>query len=219
MEANKSTFTAKLEQCSSMLQRVKETDQDKTILVLWDELLSGTDDSAGAAIGQALLEELLQHPNCHIVATTHSPQLKTFSFNDKSVDCASVQLQPSSSQPTFRLEYGSIGQSVPYSAMTRTQPAFSEAFMSRVLTSLHSADSTDSSFPSTNSSSAIDDPSSYVGALTVSLEQQVVRATAAASDAMAIRTAMVQMARTYDSHLDRLEKRLQTVYRLSLIHI
>lgn len=74
---------------------------------------------------------------CNIVATTHSPQLKVLSLNDDRFQCASVLLSSADYnesvqnnggkatylKPTYRLSYGTTGESYALGAASRCRPS------------------------------------------------------------------------------------------------
>ncbi|HKQ18480.1 MAG TPA: Smr/MutS family protein, partial [Candidatus Eisenbacteria bacterium] len=96
----------------SHVRRVAEalgaaTDQS---LVLLDELGSGTDPVEGAALGQAVLEELLRR-GALVLATTHHGSLKTFAHDAGGVRNASMAFDEGTLRPLFRLVIGVPGGS------------------------------------------------------------------------------------------------------------
>jgi DNA mismatch repair protein MutS2 len=212
-----STLMSRLNSCSRMISQVGGNSVDesyqKQTLVLLDELGGGTDPTAGAALAQAILERLLQSRNCHIVATTHSPQLKALSYESKDFHCASVLLkkdeETSSQFPTYQLEYGIIGDSYALSAASRCAPRLPEEVLSRA-----------AELMSTLTSSSNNGNGDYMRALSDSLEKQLDTATVAAvkseqtaRDLISIRKAMISLASNYDQHLKSLEQRLERCYQ------
>ncbi|PYM60800.1 MAG: endonuclease MutS2 [Candidatus Rokuibacteriota bacterium] len=79
-------------------------------LVLLDELGAGTDPSEGAALGQALLEALLDRGS-RVVATTHLEPIKVFAQTEPRLANATVAFDTERLEPAFRLEYGHPGPS------------------------------------------------------------------------------------------------------------
>ena len=100
-------------------------------LILLDELGGGTDPIAGGALSQSILEKLVTMSNdCSIIATTHSPQLKSLSLNDKRFQSASV-LMNNEKIPTFELRYGTTGESFALEAARRTRPSLPDDVIQR----------------------------------------------------------------------------------------
>jgi DNA mismatch repair protein MutS2 len=79
-------------------------------LVLLDELAAGTDPVEGSALAKAILNHLLE-TGCLTVATTHHGELKAFAHVTPGVTNASVEFDPDTLSPTFRLHIGLPGQS------------------------------------------------------------------------------------------------------------
>lgn len=100
-----STFSAYLVR----LKRILEHASAKS-LVLLDELGSGTDPEEGAALAAAVVEELAERGSLLLV-TTHLTALKTFATGDVRVANASMEFDPESGRPTFRLLEGLPGRS------------------------------------------------------------------------------------------------------------
>ena len=102
---NLSTFSAFVKQLRLVLEQV-----DEHSLVLLDELGAGTDPDDGAALAQAVLEELALR-GALVVASTHLEPLKGFASNYPRARNASVEFDPERLAPTFRLVYDRPGQS------------------------------------------------------------------------------------------------------------
>ena len=102
---NLSTFSAFVKQVRDILDEV-----DSHSLVLLDELGAGTDPDEGAALAQAILEEL-DARGALVAATTHLEPLKAFASTHPRARNASVEFDTATLAPTFRLRYGQPGQS------------------------------------------------------------------------------------------------------------
>ncbi len=102
---NLSTFSAFVKQLREVLERV-----DTRSLVLLDELGAGTDPDDGAALAQAVLEDLAER-GAVVVASTHLEPLKGFASTHPRARNASVEFDPERLAPTFRLIYDRPGQS------------------------------------------------------------------------------------------------------------
>ncbi|MBF8287117.1 MAG: MutS2 protein, partial [Candidatus Rokubacteria bacterium] len=102
---NLSTFSAFVKQLCLVLEQV-----DDRSLVLLDELGAGTDPDDGAALAQAVLEELAGR-GALCVASTHLEPLKGFASSFPQARNASVEFDGERLQPTFRLVYDRPGQS------------------------------------------------------------------------------------------------------------
>jgi DNA mismatch repair protein MutS2 len=102
---NLSTFSAFVKALREVLDHV-----DADSLVLLDELGAGTDPDDGAALAQAVLEELAGR-GCLCIASTHLEPLKAFAATDGRARNASVEFDGERLEPTFRLVYDRPGQS------------------------------------------------------------------------------------------------------------
>ena len=110
---NLSTFSAFVKQVREIL-----TEADDRSLVLLDELGAGTDPDEGAALAQAILEEL-DARGALVIATTHLEPLKAFASTHPRARNASVEFDGATLAPTFRLRYGQPGQSYALSIAAR----------------------------------------------------------------------------------------------------
>jgi DNA mismatch repair protein MutS2 len=102
---NLSTFSAFVKQVREIL-----ADSDRRSLVLLDELGAGTDPDEGAALAQAILEELAER-GALVMATTHLEPLKAFASTHPRARNASVEFDSRTLAPTFRVLYDRPGQS------------------------------------------------------------------------------------------------------------
>jgi DNA mismatch repair protein MutS2 len=102
---NLSTFSAFVKQVREIL-----ADADAHSLILLDELGAGTDPDEGAALAQAILEELAER-GALVMATTHLEPLKAFASTHVRARNASVEFDVATLAPTFRVVYDRPGQS------------------------------------------------------------------------------------------------------------
>lgn len=105
IEQSLSTFSSHMRQIIGILRRA-----DVRTLVLLDELGAGTDPAEGSAIARAVVETLLDR-GATVVATTHHAELKLVAHSDPRVRNASVEFDPETLAPTYRLTIGLPGQS------------------------------------------------------------------------------------------------------------
>jgi DNA mismatch repair protein MutS2 len=79
-------------------------------LVLLDELGGGTDPHEGAALGEAVLERLLER-KAATIASTHIGKLKEFAFRHARAENACTEFDPETLAPCYRLLVGTPGES------------------------------------------------------------------------------------------------------------
>ena len=113
MQQSLSTFSAHLSRQLDMLRKAGER-----ALILIDELGAGTDPDEGAAIGRALLDELLRH-KARCVVTTHIGALKSFPPTRQRAENGCVEFDSQTLRPTYHLRIGEAGQSNAIEIATR----------------------------------------------------------------------------------------------------
>ncbi len=79
-------------------------------LILLDELGSGTDPKEGSSLALAIIEELIKRGSKAII-TTHYTDLKNYAYNHEGIVNASVEFNPNTLKPTYRLLLGVPGAS------------------------------------------------------------------------------------------------------------
>lgn len=105
IENELSTFSSHMKNVVEICEKA-----DNMSLVLLDELGSGTDPSEGAALAQAVIENLRTW-SCRIIVTTHYEELKIYAIEENGVENASFEFDPVTFKPTYKLLVGTPGKS------------------------------------------------------------------------------------------------------------
>ena len=113
IEASLSTYAGHLKNLKAIAENAEEN-----VLVLIDELGSGTDPDEGAALSQAILERVLESGARGLI-TTHLAPLKVFASDTKGVQNAAMRFDVDHLRPTYTLTVGQPGRSYALSIAER----------------------------------------------------------------------------------------------------
>ncbi|MBM3269285.1 MAG: endonuclease MutS2 [Candidatus Sericytochromatia bacterium] len=105
LAASLSTFSGHMRNLVALLARANARS-----LVLLDEVGAGTDPAEGAAIARTVIEALIAR-GARLVATTHLADLKLLPYQVPGTRNASVEFDPATTMPTYRLLIGVPGHS------------------------------------------------------------------------------------------------------------
>lgn len=100
-----STFSSHVKNLAYIIK-----ESNKSTLLLFDEIGSGTEPNEGAALAIAILEELY-HKGCITVATTHYGEIKNFSEQHPDFENAAMEFKKETLEPLYKLNIGKIGDS------------------------------------------------------------------------------------------------------------
>ena len=125
LEESLSTFAAHLQHLKFVLRHASPR-----TLILIDELGSGTDPAEGAALAQAMIEQLLSQETRGVI-TSHLAPLKLFALETPGLKNASMGFDLEALAPTYQLQVGQPGRSfaltiarrmgIPGDVMTRAE--------------------------------------------------------------------------------------------------
>lgn len=105
IEQSLSTFSSHLKN----LIQITENVTDKS-LVLIDEIGAGTDPDEGSALARSIIERLLEKQSKGII-TTHYSALKEYAYTEKRLCNASMEFDPNTFAPLYRINIGIPGTS------------------------------------------------------------------------------------------------------------
>lgn len=105
IEQSLSTFSSHLKNIVEITENA-----DEKSLVLIDEIGAGTDPEEGAALAEAALRHLIER-GCYGIITTHYSRLKEFAYSDSRIKNASMEFDPVSFAPLYKLNIGAPGSS------------------------------------------------------------------------------------------------------------
>jgi DNA mismatch repair protein MutS2 len=118
LERGLSSFSGHLEALREIFADTKDRARGE-VLALLDEIAAGTDPTQGAALAQAVLEELVER-GARVVATTHYERLKLLGIEDARFENASVGTDTKTGQPTYHVHLGQVGTSDAFEAARRS---------------------------------------------------------------------------------------------------
>jgi len=113
IEDDLSTFSAHIQNLTAITQTA-----DEKTLILLDELGTGTDPDAGAAISRAIMENILDNGS-RMLATTHLGALKSWAHETDGVMNGGMVFDPKGLAPTYELQLGYPGASYAIEIATR----------------------------------------------------------------------------------------------------
>ena len=105
IEQSLSTFSSHIQNLRSIMEQVTDAS-----LVLVDELGTSTDPEEGSALAEAILSYFLSR-GVLLVATTHHRGVARFVQEEPGMVNASVDLDPQTLEPTYRVTLGLPGRS------------------------------------------------------------------------------------------------------------
>lgn len=113
IEEDLSTFTSHMARVVEILRQTQAGD-----LVLMDEIGSGTDPEAGAALAMAILHEFTRR-RCLTIVTTHHGALKTFAHETAGAANGSMAFDSETLRPTYQFRPGVPGASYAFEIAER----------------------------------------------------------------------------------------------------
>lgn len=105
IENSLSTFSAHVKNLSQIIRQT-----NKSTLLLFDEIGSGTEPNEGAALAIAILEDVY-NKGAITVATTHYNEIKNFSSSHPDFENAAMKFDKDTLEPLYQIVIGKSGES------------------------------------------------------------------------------------------------------------
>ena len=105
IEQSLSTFSSHMKNVIKITENI-----DENSLVLIDEIGAGTDPDEGSALARAIIERLIDKHSKGII-TTHYSALKEYAYNESRITNASMEFDPVTFRPLYRINIGLPGTS------------------------------------------------------------------------------------------------------------
>ncbi|NUN95263.1 MAG: Smr/MutS family protein [Candidatus Omnitrophica bacterium] len=112
IEASLSTFSshvARMKAFQEAARRIRRLNGPRPLIIL-DELGAGTDPSEGAALGRALLEDLISN-GAWVLVATHIGDLKVFGRTHPALKTGAMRFDQDNLAPAYHLILDSVGES------------------------------------------------------------------------------------------------------------
>lgn len=100
-----STFSSHIKNIAEIIDKT-----NKSTLLLFDEIGSGTEPNEGAALAISILEEVY-HKGAITIATTHYGEIKNFSLSHPDFENAAMLFNSETFEPLYELSVGQSGKS------------------------------------------------------------------------------------------------------------
>jgi dsDNA-specific endonuclease/ATPase MutS2 len=100
-----STFSSHIKNIAEIISKT-----NKSTLLLFDEIGSGTEPNEGAALAISILEEVY-HKGAITIATTHYGEIKNFSLSHPDFENAAMLFNKDTLEPLYELSIGQSGKS------------------------------------------------------------------------------------------------------------
>ncbi|WP_326909098.1 endonuclease MutS2 [Sedimentibacter sp. MB31-C6] len=100
-----STFSSHVKNLAEIINKT-----NKSTLLLFDEIGSGTEPNEGAALAISMLEEVY-HKGAITVATTHYGEIKNYTLNHTDFENAAMLFDNETLEPLYKLQIGKSGKS------------------------------------------------------------------------------------------------------------